>query len=91
MPVTGMCICQTLAPLEHDAFAVFRIAGKYAAFLELRAALLQYFPLFHQNKYLRAEPVYVRLQIPFGVPLPRCIPAHFAGMSFQRLFIPHFA
>lgn len=35
--------------------------GKYAAFLELRAALLQYFPLFHQNKYLRAEPVYVRL------------------------------
>ena len=37
--------------------------GKYAVFLALREAVLQYFPRFYQNKYLRAEPLYVRLAL----------------------------
>lgn len=37
--------------------------GKYALFLELRAALLAYFPKYHHNKYLRAEPLHARLAL----------------------------
>lgn len=46
------------------------VAGKYAVFRALRAALMQYFPRFHRNKYLRAEPLYVRLALYLAYKFP---------------------
>jgi hypothetical protein len=45
--------------------------NKYGLFLSLRAALLEHFPQFSKNKYLKDEPLYVRVAIYLSYYFPR--------------------
>jgi len=46
-------------------------ANKFGLFLSLRAALLEHFPQFSKNKYLKDEPLYVRVAIYLSYYFPR--------------------
>jgi glycosyltransferase involved in cell wall biosynthesis len=43
---------------------------KYEVFMLLRSTLIQYFPAFYKNRFLKSEPIYVRTAVSFSYYFP---------------------